>query len=316
MAKALLDWKRDLTHKAGTDDPFAGPLLPHFWTVGSSRPGADSPEAMRLAGISLLAGSMDAKPYLAEIAADRGKASGQRQTDLDLLLAVSAMNAEQPEIGMPAAQRLMEQEPDSVIALYLAGQGYSLQNDPAGWQAMLAPRLKMKPDDRDLLSAQTGAYALAHDFKAAQATQQKVLDSGKATLDDYNRYAWLGLFHNDLGDDITKAAQQSAQMGKNSGFAELHTLACIYAAQGKTTEARQVLDEAMYAGNMAEPNSPVWYALGLIYEQYGAKTAALDAYRRVQPHEFDDHTFVDPTSTYILAQDRIRDLTNQSTATK
>jgi hypothetical protein len=30
----------------------------------------------------------------------------------------------------------------------------------------------------------------------------------------------------------------------------------------------------MYAGNMTEPNSEVWYALGLIYEQYGAKAAA------------------------------------------
>jgi tetratricopeptide (TPR) repeat protein len=309
MAKSLLDWKRDLTHKQGTDDPFEGTLLPRFWTIGSSKPGADTPEAMRLAGISLLAGSMDAKPYLAEIAADREKASGQRQTDLDLLLAVCAMDAEQPAMGMPAAKRLLEQEPDSVVALNLVGHGYQLQNDSQSWQAMLAPRLAKKPDDRDLLTAQVRALELAHDFNAAKVAEKKVLDSGKATLDDYNSYAWLGLFHNDLGDDITKAAQQSAQMGKNSGFAELHTLACIYAAQGKTTEARQVLQEAMYAGNMAEPNSPVWYALGLIYEQYGAKTAALDAYRRVQAHEFDDHTYIDPVSTYVLAQDRIRDLT-------
>ncbi len=307
-AKAMLDWKRDLTHKQGADDPFAGPLLPRFWTIGSARPGADSPEAMRLAAISLLAGSIDVKPYLAEIVADREKASGQRQTDLDLLLARSAMNAEQPAIGMPAVKRLMEQEPDSEVALGLAGQGYALQNDPAGLQAMLAPLLKKKPGDHDLLSAEVQSYVLAHDFNSAQLTAQKVLDSGKATADDYNRYAWLGLFHNDLGEDIVKAAQQSAQMNKNSGFAELHILACIYAAQGKTTEARQVLQEAMYAGNMPEPNSQVWYALGLIYEQYGARNAALDAYRRVQAHEFDDHNYIDPVSTYLLAQDRIREL--------
>jgi tetratricopeptide (TPR) repeat protein len=309
MAKSLLDWKRDLTHKHGTDDPFEGPLLPRFWTIGSAKPGANSPDAMRLAAFSLLAGSTDVKPYLAEIAADREKATGQRQTDLDLLLAESAMDAEQPAIGMPAAKRLLEQEPDSVVALNLVGRGFMLQNDPASWQALLAPRLAAKPDDRDLLTAQAGAYELAHDFGAAQLVEKKVLDSGKATLGDYNSYAWIGLFHNDLGDDITKVAQQSVQMGKNSGFAELHTLACIYAAQGRTTEARQVLQEAMYAGNMPEPNSEVWYALGLIYEQYGAKTAALGAYRRVQAHEFDDHTYVYPVSTYVLAQDRIRDLT-------
>ena len=308
LAKALLDWKRDLTHRAGTDDPFEGPLLPRFWTIDSSKTGADSPEAMRLAAISLLAGSMDAKPFLAEIAADRDKASGQRQTDLDLLLAVSANNAEQTAIGLPAAQRLLEQEPDSALALELVGQAYILENDAAGLQAMLRPRLLKKPDDHDLLSQQVRAYEIAHDFKAAQAAQQKVLDSGKATASDYNSYAWLGLFHNDFGDDITKAAQQSSQMLKNSNFAVLHTLACIYAAQGKTTEAREVLKQAMDADTMVEPNSAVWYALGLIYEQYGAKSAALDAYRRVQAHELDDHAFIDPTSTYVLAQDRIHAL--------
>jgi len=308
LAKALLDWKRDLTHKAGTDDPFEGALLPRFWTIGSSKLGADSPEAMRLAAVSLLAGSMDAKPYLAEIAAARDKATGQHQTDLDLLLAVSALNAEQPALGMPAAQRLLEQEPDSNVALDLVSQAYTLQNDAAGLQAILRPRLQKKPDDHDLLAQQARAYEIARDFKAAQAAQQKVLDSGKATASDYNSYAWLGLFHNDFGDDITKAAQQSSQMLKNSNFAVLHTLACIYAAQGKTTEAREVLKQAMNADSIVQPNSSVWYALGLIYEQYGAKPAALDAYRRVKAHDLDDHTFIDPLSTYVLAQDHIHAL--------
>jgi tetratricopeptide (TPR) repeat protein len=307
-AKSMLDWKRDLTHREGADDPFEGPLLPRFWTINSSKPGADSPEAMRLAAISLLAGSMDAKPFLAELAADREKATGQRQTDLDLLLAVAAMDAEQPALGLPAAQRLLDQEPDSTVALEYVAHGYTLQNNPAALQAVLAPRLKQKPGDHDLLNVQARAFELAHDFKAAQATQQKVLDSGKATASDYNSYAWLGLFHNDFGDDITKAAQQSAQMLKNANFSVLHTLACIYAAQGKITEAREVLQQAMDADNKAEPDSNVWYVLGLIYEQYGAKSAALAAYNRVQAHELDDHTFVDPIATYVLAQDRIHTL--------
>ncbi|MDP9051007.1 MAG: DUF3857 domain-containing protein [Acidobacteriota bacterium] len=308
QAKAMLDWKRDLTHRAGGDDPFEGPLLPRFWTIGSSKAGADSPEAMRLAAISLLAGSMDAKPYLVEVSALREKASSQRQTDLDVLLAVEGVGAEQPDIAMPAAKRLLDQEPDSLTALRMAGQAFSYKNDAVGWQAMLAPLLAKKPKDHDLLSEQVRAYSLAHDWSAAQATEQKVLDSGKANSVDYNGYAWLGLFHGQLGDDITKAAQQTNMLTKNGSWGELHTLACIYAAQGRTTEARQVLDQAMYAGHMTEPNSSVWYALGLIYEQYGARTAALAAYGKVEAHEADDHAYIDPTSTYVLAQARITSL--------
>jgi len=304
-AKALLDWKRDITHKGGGDDPFEGALLPRFWTIGSSKPGADSPEAMRLAAYALLSGSMDVKPYLSEIAAARDKASGARQTDLDLLLAESAIYAEQPAIGMPAAQRLLDQEPDSLVALSLVGQAYSLENDAKDWLAMLAPRLEKKPGDHDLLVQQAQAYELAHDWKAAQAAEQKVLDSGKATANDYNNFAWMGLFYNHVDDSIVKAAEQSSQMNKNASFNELHTLACIYAAEGKTTEAREVLKQAMIASNQTEPNSAVWYALGMIYEQYGAKSAALDAYGKVQAHEFDDHTYIGPTDTYVLAQAKI-----------
>ncbi len=308
QAKAILDWKRDLTHREGGDDPFEGPLLPRFWTIGSSKPGADSPAAMRLAAISLLAGSMDAKGYLGEVSAARDNASGQHQTDLDLLLAILGVGAEAPDVALPAAQRLLEQEPDSLTALRMAGQSYAFRHDAAAWQAMLAPRLAKKPKDHDLLSEQARAYALAGDFAASLATLQKVLDSGKADSSDYNSYAWTGLFHGPLGDDITKAAQQSNMLTKNGNFAELHTMACVYAAQGRTTEARQVLDQAMYAANMTEPDSSVWYALGLLYEQYGARAAALDAYGRVQAHELDDHTYIDPVSTYVLAQARIKAL--------
>jgi tetratricopeptide (TPR) repeat protein len=308
QAKAILDWKRDLTHKEGGDDAFAGVLLTRFWTVGSSKPGADSPEAMRLAAISLLAGSMDAKPYVAELIPLREKASGQRQTDLDLLIAETGVGSEQPDVALPAALRLLEQEPDSLTALRLAGQSYGFKNDPKTWLEMLAPRLAKRPKDHDLLSEQVRAYLQAHDFDAAQAAEKKVLDSGKAESSDYNSFAWLGLFHNYLGDDVTKAAQQSNMLTKNGSFAELHTLACIYAAQGRTTEARQVLKQAMNAGSLTQPDSAVWYTLGLIYEQYGAKTAAIEAFRKVEAHELDDHTYIDPTSTYILAQARIHDL--------
>jgi tetratricopeptide (TPR) repeat protein len=309
QAKAMLDWKRGLVHRQGEDDDLAGPLLPRFWTVDSSKPDADSPAAMRLAAISLLAGSMDAKPYLAEIAADREKASGQRQTDLDLLLASAGVGAEQPEVSLPAAKRLLEEDPDSLTALVLAGESYAMQNDSAGWLAMLAPRLAKKPKDHDLLEQQERAYLVAKNYAAARTAAQAVLDSDKAVGNDYNSYAWLGLFDGHVGEDSLKAAQHSTEVSKSSNFADLHTLACIYAAEGRTTEARQTLDQAMYAGNQPEPNSEVWYALGMIYEQYGANDAALAAYHRVQAHEFDDHTYIDPEATYLLAQGRIQALT-------
>ena len=60
-----------------------------------------------------------------------------------------------------------------------------------------------------------------------------LFDSGQAIANDYNEYAWLGLFDDDLGPEITAAAQQANTMSGNRNFAYLHTLACIYAAQGR-----------------------------------------------------------------------------------
>jgi Flp pilus assembly protein TadD len=193
-----------------------------------------------------------------------------------------------------------------------AGQAYAYQGNTKDWLALLSEKLAKKPKDKDLLMEQAHAYETAHDFANARIASQKVLDSGKADSNSYNNYAWLALFDNHLGDDATKAAQQSNMLSKNGSFSDLHTMACVYAAQGKITEARQVLDQAMYAGSQAQPNSAVWYALGSIYEQYGAKDAALSAYRKVQAHELDDHTYVDPVDTYVLAQARIKALAGKA----
>ena len=224
------------------------------------------------------------------------------------MTATLAVGSEQPELGLAAAKRLLEQEPDSLTALRLAGGAYAYQHDTKDWLALLDAQLKAKPKDKDLLMEQAHAYETARDWPSARVASQKVLDSGKADSNSYNNYAWLGLFDDHLGDDATKAAQQSNMLSKNGSFSDLHTLACVYAAQGKITEARQVLDQAMYAGSQAQPNSAVWYALGVIYEQYGARDAALSAYGKVQAHELDDHTYVDPVDTYVLAQARIKAL--------
>jgi tetratricopeptide (TPR) repeat protein len=312
LAKSLLDWKRELMHKGGGDDPFSGDLLPRFWTVGSTREGADSPEAMRVAAISLLAGAIDLKPLLDSLVPLRDKATGSHQSDFNLLLARGYAGAEQPAPALTYIAELLKEEPDSTSALSLAGEVYAINGDGAAWKAMLAPRLERKPAEADLLRAQARMLMSQHDYAAARAATKLVFDSGHANSSDYNSYAWLGLFDNQLGPDITAAAQQSNVVSKNGNFGDLHTMACVYAAQGKVTEAQQVLTQAMAAGNLSHPNSAVWYALGLLYEDYGLREAALAAYKRVEAHEFDDHTFINPQSTYLLAQKRIRTMSGSA----
>ena len=100
------------------------------------------------------------------------------------------------------------------------------------------------------------------------------------------------------------AGQQATSLNKNS-FNEMHTLACLYAAQGKTSEARQLLLDSMAAANLAEPNSEVWFGFGLIYQQFGADDAAIAAYRKVNKPET---AVIYPLDTWVLSQERLKSL--------
>jgi hypothetical protein len=111
-------------------------------------------------------------------------------------------------------------------------------------------------------------------------------------------FAWLALFDK----DSIQAGQQANLVSKNSSFADLHTLAWLYAAQGKTTEARQFLLDAMAAGNQADPNSAVWFGFGSIYEQLGLNDAAIAAYHMVDVPDGP----VSPINTYNLAQAHLK----------
>src|SRR5260370_584592 len=172
------------------------------------------------------------------------------------------------------------------------------------WAALLNARLAKHPAELDLLNQSAFEAESRADFAGARKTLRLVLDSGKATSNDYNGFAWLALFDNHLDSESIQAGQQANLLSKNSSFADLHTLACLYAAQGKTTEARQLLLYSMAAGNQAEPNSAVWFVFGSIYEQLGENDATISAYRRVTAP---DGT-VNPIDTYNLAQASLRRL--------
>jgi len=300
-ARSLLDWERDLMHRGGGDDSLAGPLLPRFWTTGES----SGKDAMQLAAAALLANDAAIKDLLPAVHSAWEKSTDdEERASLGLVLANGYIEIRDGAAARAAVGELLKKYPDSNVALNLAGGADVLLKDLADWDALIDKRLKVHPKDEDLLRIKANAAEWKGDFALARATEQQVMDIGKAKAGDYNSYAWTGLFDGKVGDDVVKAAQQATLLTKNATFAELHTLACIYAVQGKTKEARELLLKAMTLANLSEPNSEVWFGFGSIYEQYGVNDAATEAYRKVEKPE----GFVAPTSTWVLAQNRLKAL--------
>jgi Flp pilus assembly protein TadD len=303
-ARSLLDWKRDLLHRGGGDDPLYGPLLPRFWTTGESK----GSEAIELASASLLTESKQISELLPAIAIRRDQwtaAKGKPDlTDLNLLLAQGYVRIGDGPKTRKAADALFSVYPDSATAMRLVGIGDYLNHDWGHWNAMVNAALVKHPTDRDMLTQKAMAQQAQGDFAGARKTLRQVLDTGQATSNDYNSYSWNALFQDKVDSDAIEAAQQANMLSKNASFAELHTLSCLYAAQGKTTESKQVLFQAMAAANLGYPNSEVWYAFGAIYEQYGIQDAAIIAYKKVEKPE----GLMSPTDTYLLAQSHLKAL--------
>ena len=303
-ARNVLDWKRDLIHRGGGDDPLSGLLFARLWTSGDSK-GAD---AIELAAASLIAGRPNIASLLPAIAARRDgwtSAPGKPDlTDLNLLLAEGYVTIGDGPRAKAAAEALLKDWPASVTAMRLAGSAYALDHNWAAWNSLLDAQLAKHPDDRELLWERARAAQTQGDFAGAGKFLHTVLDGGQATSGYYNSYSWNSLFEKSADADAIQAAQQANSLSNNRSFADLHTLACLYAAQGKTTEAKQVLLQAMEAGGLTQPNSEVWFGFGALYEQYGVTDAAVEAFRKVKKPE----GTIAPADTYVLAQAHLKEL--------
>ena len=114
-------------------------------------------------------------------------------------------------------------------------------------------------------------------------------------------YAWYALLlPSPIGQDTIDLAVRANDLSKNANFSIQHTLACVYARAGKTTQARELLLKAMDSLHLEEPNSEVWFGFGLIAEQYGELDAAAKMYGRVEKPKFEY-----PGTSYVIAQQRV-----------
>jgi len=141
----------------------------------------------------------------------------------------------------------------------------------------------------------------------AQALLSAPVAEGTADATTYNELAWIGLF---LDSPLPELEQYAMAATQRSGFknpAILHTLATIYAEQGKIGPARQTLLQSMDARVREVPDGDDWYVLGRIAEHCGLPDEARRAYRRVKPQAPPG-----PDDAHVLAKRRLAILDRRS----
>jgi len=307
-AASLLDWKRSI-EPPSTTDPLGGSVFAHLWRSDNRK----DPDAVTFASAALVADPAILRPLVARMLAGRESAgTNDAKTALDLLLATTYLRLKDAANAKAVCSRLLQQSPQSITAIRLAGRADALAKDWTAWKALLAHPLETTPADRDLLLESAAEAEAEGEFPRARAAYRTLLDSGKATPADYNQDAWLSLFTGNVDDEAIAEAQQATLSGKNLNYHSLHTLACLNAMRGNTAEAHQELLDAMNSGHIEQPNSAIWLGFGLIDEQYGERPAAIAAYRKVtEAPESVSNPFAPegtPVSSYALAQMRLKAL--------
>lgn len=309
-ARVLLDWIREEQHLEGGDDPFAGQPFPRFWTKGQQ----GDANQMKLAAAALL---VQTRPTAAQGVAILEPALAAAKTDTEktnvqLALLNGYAHEDNFEKMLAVARDLEKQHPESKSIFEEDSFALRMVDKSAEADALADAWTKQMPDDLEGLRQKSINALSRKDFDAAHALAVKVVDSGNADAGDLNQAAWYALFTDKIEPSDIQDAIRGAQMSQNSPSI-LHTLACLYAATGKTKEAYQLLMQAMDRENMEEPNPDFWFAFGRIAEQYGETQAARSDYAHVtKPKKMLELM----GSSYQLAQDRLKALDAGAADTK
>jgi tetratricopeptide (TPR) repeat protein len=125
--------------------------------------------------------------------------------------------------------------------------------------------------------------------------------------------AWGGLFkHGDL-KLATSYGEEGVRMSKRGDYAVMHTLAVLYAEQGRYNLALSTMAEALALSREYPVSTSAWYVYGRVAEALGFLEDARSYYQRCKEEA---RAFVDPIaedeartrSTWSLAQRRLAGL--------
>jgi tetratricopeptide (TPR) repeat protein len=310
-ARKWLDRAREKIHVSGDDDPLAGPPFPYFWTKGQEADAA----TIRTAALVLL-GSKDLKgPYLSALDQARQAAkTDPERSRLTMVLAYAYAAQEHWAEMLPLTQELMKSSPTSVRAFDLAVMAYTGLKRFDDWDKLVQARIQKYPDELTYVYSSATLALYRGDFKKSREILKAIIDKGQATVSDLNQYAWFALLlPGPIDQDTLDAAQRANELSENANYTVLHTVACIEAQAGRTSQAREMLLKAMDALHLEEPDPKIWFGFGMIAEQYGVLKAAEKMYERVEKPK----TYY-PGTCYVIAQQRLaalRKMANGSATT-
>jgi tetratricopeptide (TPR) repeat protein/transglutaminase-like putative cysteine protease len=284
-ARKWLNWTREDTKGGTSDDPLEGQAFTALWPRSKATATADE---IRLAAASLATDEFSWKKSEPILLAGREQVQSETaKAAVDLALVELYQRRDDWPKMLTATSRLVASNPDSATAFSNHIQAL-LRNGKAAEATVLATqRLERLPGDRESVRARALIAADAGDYTAAQQYALEVVEKLHAEPEDFTLAAWVALFTGQQLERAIEHAQHAAKSkdkdeeGANAG--SLHALAGLYAATGRSVEARTALLQGLDQAHRGTLIDGDWYILGRIAENYGVDDYAIAAYRKVKP---------------------------------
>lgn len=300
QAKIWLDRVRQQLRAGDGDDPLAGAMFARVW---QTRQPAEA-GVMKLAAALLLTADKTTAPAAIPVleAARQGPAEAYSPAVLSSL-EEAYFTIGQYRKALPLATKLLQDLPQSPRALAIAIRASYAAQGQAAAAALIREQAKLFQDDPLALRNAAQVAMLFGDTESAIAIERRLVDSGRATTNDYNALAWLDLMAGKATQATLELANKGVLLGDVEASGLIHTTAAVEAELGKETEARGAILQRMKINGSQEPDDDDWYVFGRIAEQYGLTTDAAVYYRKL---EKPSNELMIPSSSYGLAQRRLR----------
>jgi predicted Zn-dependent protease len=269
----------------------------------------DDAAALRLAALALLVVSSPQSADVEDLrrAAD-GLTTAAQQEVLEAARFAIGWESRDGALALQAAENLEKLKPGSaegmrarVLAYEVTGRWQDAEQASRTWVAQRPGDAGAKQALVRALNGQ-GRYADALELLAPEVR------AGTADAAQLNNYAWQALRAGTVDDFAVKAAENSSAQRQRRDYSSSHTLACLYADQGRVGEARRVLLQLLDDQPMVDPlDGEIWLIRGLIAESLGETEAATRSYRQIEKPESSS-----ADSVFAIAETRIARLEGRS----
>ncbi len=284
-------------------DPLEGPLFSLFWQPSLGI----APQRMELAGWVLKAtGGLD-KAGFARVEKLGRSLPKEMKPKYNYAMSLLYGRSENYRKATEYARKVYKSlplSPNARMVLYA-----SLVDAGSYRQAERMAKKALASDASDTLAQeQLASLATAQgQFEKAENLLKGLLSRGNKSSLILNNLAWVSLLRGQVDSQSVRYAEQANALSQGQSADEMHTLAALYAEQGKSAEALELLKKRLDLRNAQEPENIDYYLIGRVMENLELYDLAKKAYLKVLPESGKRKD-----STYHLTQRRLRSLPDSS----